>query len=485
MSRKLPRPISYAIYALLLSIGFSSLAVLCYASMRDDICFDSTILLTEVERIAEGYVPYKTLHLNYPPLWFYMMAVFKWLFHVPYGCYNFYFAVNLLMLATCAFVIYKLSFRFCRSRFVSLATSWLFLFLCMINGGLNVLFEAPSLMFGLFGIWMTYACMKKDSRHYLWIGVLMACSFLVKQFGLGFIALAMLAVIIDNESREKWKKVSYLLCGFLFICTLVTIVFGKPFINSVFFNSYSSHLDLTIVDRLHNMSHMLRAFVRKVPVILSAILLIPAFFSQGKWRLALVSACGLCGFSLQFLFGVNASHYYMYMIPFAVLFIPIMYALRLTKSERLVMYVSFFFLLYVNIKAVANVTKIRIETHARELQTSSGIAIASVIPAQAKVWIANDSALPIYYFANLMTPNMEKHGYCAGKMQISESMAAEQIESADYVICSKNDESLDSPNIFFTSSLRDFVTSHESIEITYLGKSYLLCNLQKKAQTVR
>ena len=58
---------------------------------------DPAVILVEMERIAEGYVPYKTMHLNYPPLWFYMMVGLKKLFGIPYGCYNFYLSVHLVV----------------------------------------------------------------------------------------------------------------------------------------------------------------------------------------------------------------------------------------------------------------------------------------------------------------------------------------------------------------------------------------------------
>lgn len=466
------------LYALLLVIGLSMLVVLCYASIRDDICFDSTILLTEVERVAEGYIPYKTLHLNYPPLWFYMMVGLKRLFHVPYGCYNFYFVVNLLMLVICAFAEYKIAYRLCRSRLASLVTSWLFLFLCMINGGLNVLFEVPSLMFGLMGIWLTGVYLEKDARHYIWIGALISCSFMVKQFGLGFIVLAMLVLFLYGKSRDKWRKILFLLCGFLLVFLVTIAIFRKPFIDSVFFNSYSAHLNATLFDRVHNTSHMLRNFVRKAPVILAAIILLPAFLNQGKWRWAIVLACAICGFSLQFMFMVDASHYYMYLIPFAVLYLPLFCTLKLTASEHLLIYVTLFFLLYVNLTLMANVTKIRIKANNREIQITSGAALSSVIPSQTKVWIADDGALPIYYFANLKTPNMEKYGYCAGKFQISESMASDQVASADFVICTATDEPLTSQDAFFTFSLRECVTSHDSTVISYMGRTYLLYDMR-------
>ena len=66
---------------------------------------DEPILLVEMERIAEGYVPYVDMHLNYPPLWFYLMAGFKHLFHIPYGNYFFYHLIHYIFVIADAILI--------------------------------------------------------------------------------------------------------------------------------------------------------------------------------------------------------------------------------------------------------------------------------------------------------------------------------------------------------------------------------------------
>ena len=69
------------------TLGVLSVLVLIIGSFFRSINVDEAVLLVEMERIAEGYVPYKTMHLNYPPLWFYINVALKSLFHIPYGCY--------------------------------------------------------------------------------------------------------------------------------------------------------------------------------------------------------------------------------------------------------------------------------------------------------------------------------------------------------------------------------------------------------------
>ena len=63
----------------LILIGVLSTIIPIIGSYFMAIDVDSAIILTEMERIYEGYIPYKDIHLNYPPLWFYQVPV-------PWSC---------------------------------------------------------------------------------------------------------------------------------------------------------------------------------------------------------------------------------------------------------------------------------------------------------------------------------------------------------------------------------------------------------------
>ena len=142
---------------------------------------DEPILLVEMERIAEGYIPYIDMHLNYPPLWFYIMAGLKHLFHIPYGNYSFYHFIHYIFVIANAILIAGICRRNRFSHLISWFSAWLFLIVSHWMSGNAILFEMPSIFFGLLAIWLVFQ-QKQNVYMYFLIGIITACSFLIKQF---------------------------------------------------------------------------------------------------------------------------------------------------------------------------------------------------------------------------------------------------------------------------------------------------------------
>ena len=115
---------------------------------------DEPVLLVEMERIAEGYIPYIDMHLNYPPLWFYIMAWLKHLFHIPYGNYSFYHFIHYIFVIANAILIAGICRRNGFGRLISWFSAWLFLIVSHWMSGNAILFEMPSLFFGLLAVWL-------------------------------------------------------------------------------------------------------------------------------------------------------------------------------------------------------------------------------------------------------------------------------------------------------------------------------------------
>ena len=270
-------------------LGLLSVLVLIVGSFFNGIFVDSAILLVEMERIAEGYVPYQTLHLNYPPLWFYVNVALKWLFHVPYGCYPFYLAVHWLYAIGCASCLYYISRKWGAGKYTAAFVAWLFFVVTHWSEGNVVIFEIPSVFWGLLSISLF---LKWKDSHPSWqilVGAFACCSFLTKQFGAGFIMLV-LWLILTSVNTTKWKQAAYYLLGYMLPLLMCFACWGTDIFKAILFNGYGvSTMNAywgyspTFADELLRVSKiMLGMAIRLAPVIYVAIVLLPLIFMQGK-----------------------------------------------------------------------------------------------------------------------------------------------------------------------------------------------------------
>ena len=287
---------------------------------------DEPVLLVEMERIAEGYIPYIDMHLNYPPLWFYIMAGLKHLFHIPYGNYSFYHFIHYIFVIANAILIAGICRRNGFGRLISWFSAWLFLIVSHWMSGNAVLFEMPSIFFGLLAVWL--AQLQKPQLYiYILIGIIAACSFLIKQFGAGFSILVLMVILLSDH--HNWKHISAYVMGYILPICVCILIWHEAFVNSVIFNGYgtTNAVDggaislLTWSNIVWICKRLVWFILRSFPILL----LIPLPFVR-PWNkqygtLLIIGICGILGFSLQFLFvhwnPMGLLHYNLYMVPFA------------------------------------------------------------------------------------------------------------------------------------------------------------------------
>lgn len=425
--------------------GVLSILVLIVGSFFNSMDVDSAVILVEMERIAEGFVPYKTMHLNYPPLWFYVNVALKWLFHVPYGCYPFYLAVHWLYAIGCASCLYYISRKWGASKYISIFVVWLFFVVNHWPLGNVILFEIPSIFWGLLAISLFY---KWKNSHSVWqivVGALACCSFLTKQFGGGFLLLV-LWLIVTSTNANRWKQTGFYLLGYALPLLICLAFWGTDIYQSILFNGYGSDamdaywgVETTFATKLARMWHNLIGFSNRImPIVYAGILLLPVIFKQGKWREALMCFFGISGFLLQFLFVYDGPHYYQYMIPFALLLVPIIFTLDMNKYIRYVVYLIVGWTAFLGVYSAFHnrVWKRYLHNGKQdyENQWNLGERVSGIVQDGKTVFIPHAGICYLYYTANLYPSCMAEIGYGVGPMEVDIEHAAKWVANTDYVL---------------------------------------------------
>jgi len=437
MHNNRPKRIGY----ILIAIGIISVFIPIVCSFFTGIDVDSAVILSEMERIADGYLPYKTIHLNYPPLYFYICLLFKWLFHIPYGCYTFYLALHYVFVIISAYCVYRISRKFDGSNSLSLFCAWLFIMVTQWTYGNIVLFEMPSMCFGLGAMSCLLSFKERNSFHYAWIGALSAFAFLAKQFGAGFLVLG-LYLIVCFSTTHRWGKTILYIIGYSMPIALCLIVWGNDFISSVLLNGYGTDTaslagyDTSFHAKLYQITSNLFYYSYRIcPVVFAALISTPFIVKKGRGRELIFCVCGILGFALQFWFVGGGLHYYLYLIPFAILLVPL---IVYSGSHNIIAWGSSFAILLTVLFALYSTYRNRVYKGLKyqqlKGQTEMSAKLSSLIEPGKTVWIVHGGIEYLYYFNNLTPPNMASIGYATGPLEVTKEKQWNQVKSADYVI---------------------------------------------------
>lgn len=458
----------YTQYALLLFGVFSALIPIIGSLLKSGIESDSAYYICIAERVAEGYIPYKTIGLGYTPLYIYIMAVLQMLFTIPNGLYWPYLLLHYLLEIGIAFSIYGIVTQLGSDKKISIFCAWLYLMMSHWLQGNAVLLEAPSVFFGMLSIYMVLHFKGRSLWNELWIGAFAAGSFLCKQYGLGFLVLDLYVIIAIN--KQGWRHCLTFILGYILPIVFCLLYFGNSLLLGIF-NGYGTSsaseagMDVSIVSKIHSIIENLWYFCYMVcPIVVLIVFSLYQACKQGRIWTLMLGILGILGFSLEFYFSGGQLHYYQYHVPFAILIISELLCIRDVKFLQCCKYVLLGWVLLVTFYKTYNnrVYKQYLKGNQRAVQSAKTETIKEYISVGDKVWIVHGGEYYLYFTLDNLPPNIETIGYSFGPLGLNEEKAFTQAKNADWIIRYSEDYPYES---FFTDSLKKYVEQYPTIAI--------------------
>lgn len=447
----------------------SVLAIVCLAipivvSYLTPIHCDSAITLVEMERISEGFIPYQTLHLNYPPLWFYATSAVKNLFDIPYGAYHFYLTLHWIIILASATCVGYIAHRLNANKSVALFTAACFLLVLERLHGNVIYLDHPCLFLGLCGIAGSYLFEKRNVFWFLLVGAITSLSFLTKQFGLGFAPLALWLILTSTSRANKKSAAALFTAGYCVPLLIIYAFWGDAFVQATLLNGYGMQKlndtsgAFTAAPQLLGVAKSLLTLLLTItPVATLAFLLFGKAIRQRRTFDLTFCFLGLFGFSLTFYFNTTNLLYYIYPATFALLLIPALLSLTTNALTRKVI------MLFI----VANVALLLFSTYRNRVvkvltDNKDDYATQWVIGSELKsrlrqssVFIPQSELVYTYYTGDLQSADYPSFGYANGPYEIDSAMATRHTLKTDYVLYG---EDFTRPP-FFTDAIQRYVNA--------------------------
>ncbi len=429
-------------------------------------CNDSFVLLEETERISEGWVPYTEMHLNYPPLWFYLMAGLELLFGWKDAMYYPYqMIVHYVFVIGCAWFVFCIARRIGVGRFSSLMGACLFLVMSHWMIGNAVLLPIPSMFFGLASCSLLFWLRDSEAIRidkfcllYVFAGVLASCAFMVKQFGLGFVALGVLLIVMYRKDK-MWLKLFMFLFGAFIPFVICYAVWGDLFFQSTLHNGYGTNgvamKDAFGVEVLFNsllvvLDGFFYFLLRNAPFVFLFLGLLQELRKRSWRKVVLFCLLATMGF-LTMLIVIPASVHgladknHLYVVPFAAIMFSMM--LSLVKEAKTGMkYVMALFLSFSVAWSLWGTYHNRVmKSYLHDFRYENCLSmpwgrLTEVIPMGSTVILPET---PEYYFLPdslcYLPPLIREAGYSYGGMETTIEKTKKRYENAEYMVFTSND----------------------------------------------
>lgn len=434
---------------------------------------DSGYYLSISNRICEGYKLYEDVACGYTPLYLYICAVFRWLLDIPYNVYWPYLLLQQLFRIGCAGMVYGIAKEFKASTWWAIVAAFYCLFILVRVEGWALLLEVPSAFFGLAACYSILRYRDENTLHGLWIGVLIACSFLTKQYGLGFLPLVLYLIFTQTIKGNRFIRSVYTLIGFFIPVIIIYFYFGHAFVD-ILFPSYGTQsaveagLEWSFSERLLSIIRAIFNCLKTNSIIIAlSIGLLPIAYKHGVLNNWLVTLFGFLGFSLQFYFTNNSGgHYLLYMLPFTAIAIANVVSIKYKRWLTSIVYLCIaYMILWQGYRMFAKNVPYWLNDRT-EMNYIAEVTEAcnKYIPANSIVWVEPIYLIPVYFYADILPPNIESIGYSFGPLGISKQTALKQIDATEYIIMpTEGKSSYD----FSSEILEEYIKNHFDRIVTF------------------
>lgn len=202
-----------------IQVNKTNISLVCY-SIFLVICFAITIAKAEVgidthyfignsRMIMEGYIPYIDFKIQYTPLVFYIMII-------PYSLFgsSIYTAITTmtLVLFIDSYILYQILYRYTGSKIKAWYVGLIFLSMSFMFQGFYFVLEPFVLFFGLCAL---FFAQRKKTLSYILSGICCYLAFFCKQYGVGYLFLALFFTWGQDYSKYSFKNAFLVMLGFI------------------------------------------------------------------------------------------------------------------------------------------------------------------------------------------------------------------------------------------------------------------------------
>ncbi len=436
---------------------------------------DSAYYLCTMAKMREGLVPYQDLAVGYTPLLFYVMYVLSAPLGISAYTPEYFLFIHFLFVAGNAICMYFITRYFSKNLYLALFVSWLYLISCYWIDGNYILLEIPSTFFGLLASCLILYHNKRSSWWFMLYGIVAACAFWTKQYGLGYFFLCALLIVFQ---KKRWQKLGLYILGYVLTFIICFGIWGEnllPLVTTGYGtkSAIEAGYDRSLQGILYSYTDFITWFVKKnVPILPLSLLFVFVPFKDRAKRLEwLFCLFGFFGFSLIFIFNISL-HYCQYLLPFVLVlglllgtYLPLISNLYLRKGINIV------YILLMSVTIVSNMNKTyrsrlfqvnpEVQLHDEKCKAIAQ-TLQKYVQKDETIWIFQYDLIQVYYYGQFTPPNVKTRGYSFGSLAINQEKTWKNILVADYIFMYNTIH----PNEYvLTDSVKTYLEQYRAIPI--------------------